>query len=278
MYHKGADMFKVIQSHHHRWRTVVMPTEHGSWGFILEPILLGLLLTPGFASLMLSTAFFLAFLLRQPFKLYWKDKRAGRHVPRTDSAMYFIILFSTLMFITGAFSLSTMASPIFLLPLVLALPLIVIQFNYDLQGKSRMLGAELCGVIATGSFAASLVLIQGWPLRMAFSIWVAFALKGITAVLYVRARLRLERNIPVNRWYAWGTHLIGIVIIGVMSGIHILPLTAFLAMGILTLRAGIGLSSLRKARPPKMIGIQEMTYGFSFVLLLAIGYWFKLFI
>lgn len=269
---------RAIQSHHRRWRTVVMPTEHGSWGFILEPILLSLLLAPGFSSLMLSLAFFSAFLLRQPFKIYWKDKRAGRHVPRTNSAVYFGIFFGSTMLLTGVLSLRWMSSSLFMLPLVLVLPLLTIQFSYDLQGKSRTLIAELCGVLATGSFAASLVLIQGWSLQIALGIWVALAIKGITAVLYVRARLRLERDLPVNRWFTWGGHLLGVFIILIAFVANLLPLTAILAMSLLALRAGIGLSSLRKARPPKVIGIQEMSYGFSFVLLLATGYWFNLFI
>lgn len=269
---------RAIQSHHRRWRTVVMPTEHGSWGFILEPILLGLLLAPGFASLMLSLAFFSAFLLRQPFKLYWKDKRAGRHVPRTDSAAYFGILFASIMLLTGALSLRWMSSSLFVLPLVLALPLLAIQLSYDLKDKSRNLVAELYGVLATGTFAASLVLIQGSALSLAFGIWLALAIKGVTAVLYVRARLRLEHNVPVNRWYSWGGHLFSVFVTLIAFVANLLPLTAILAMSLLTLRAGIGLSSLRKARPPKVIGIQEMIYGFSFVLLLAAGYWFNLFI
>jgi hypothetical protein len=33
-----------------RWRAVALPTEHGSWSFVGEPILLGLLLAPGWAS------------------------------------------------------------------------------------------------------------------------------------------------------------------------------------------------------------------------------------
>ncbi|GAB5426402.1 MAG: hypothetical protein Crog4KO_35490 [Crocinitomicaceae bacterium] len=267
-----------IQVHHRRWRTVVMPTEHGSWGFILEPILLGLLLAPGFSSLMLSIAFFTTFLLRQPLKLFWKDKQAGRHVPRTNSAIYFMILFASTMFVAGMLSLLWMSSLLFLAPIALALPLFAVQFHYDLQSKSRNLLAELCGVLATGAFATSLVLIEGWAWQLAFGLWLALAVKGVTAVLYIRARLHLERGIPINQWLVWLSHLVAILLIALAVIANTLPTTAFFAVGLLALRAGIGFSSLRRARQAKAIGILEMIYGFSFVLLLIYGYYLNLFI
>jgi len=58
-----------------RWRSVALPTEHGGWAFISEPVLLGLLLAPSAGGLALGLAAFAAFLLRQPFKLYAKDIR-----------------------------------------------------------------------------------------------------------------------------------------------------------------------------------------------------------
>lgn len=267
-----------IQDHHRRWRTVVMPTEHGSWGFILEPILLGLLLAPGFASLMLSIAFFATFLLRQPLKLFWKDKQAGRHVPRTNSAIYFMTLFAGIMFIAGTLSLLWMSSLLFFVPLYLALPLFAVQFHYDLQSKSRHLVAELCGVLATGAFATSLVLIEGWTWQLAFGLWLALGVKGLPAILYIRARLRLERGMQIQPWLTWFTHLFAVLLIGIAVFAHILPLTAYFAIALLSLRAGIGLSSLRKPNQAKIIGIQEMVYGIIFVFLLVYGYYLDLFI
>ena len=35
-------------------KSVALPTEHGGWGFTLEPLLLGLLLSPGLPTLGLS--------------------------------------------------------------------------------------------------------------------------------------------------------------------------------------------------------------------------------
>jgi hypothetical protein len=60
-----------------RWQSIALPTEHGGWSFISEPILLGLLLTPSWGGLALAIGAFAAFLLRQPLKIVLKDVRAG---------------------------------------------------------------------------------------------------------------------------------------------------------------------------------------------------------
>jgi hypothetical protein len=50
------------------------------------------------------------------------------------------------------------------------------------------------------------------------------------------------------------------------------PWLAVVALVVLLARAVYGLSPLRRPLRPQGVGIQEMIYGLSFVLLLAIGY------
>ena len=45
-------------------RSVALPTEHGGWGFLAEPILPGLLVAPSWAGLLLSLAALAVFLDR----------------------------------------------------------------------------------------------------------------------------------------------------------------------------------------------------------------------
>lgn len=254
------------------WRSVALPTEHGGWGFISEPILLGLLLAPSVCGCALSITAFAAFLLRQPLKLYLKDLRAGRVVPRTLAARRFALIYGSIMLIAGLITLLTMPIPMILLPLILALPLLAVQLWQDVRGKGRGLLAELIGAMAPGAIASSIVLIQGWDLFPALGLWLALAIKGVTAVLYVRARLRLERGKETAIGVAVAAHLIGLLILVTLSAINLLPWTAPFAMAILLVRAALGLSYLRKLRPAKIIGMQEMAYGIGFVVLMAFGY------
>jgi len=255
-----------------RLRSVALPTEHGAWAFVSEPLLLGLILAPGLAGLSLSIAALGAFLLRQPLKVYIKDIRNQRLVPRTYAARRFILIYGGITGIASVVTLLLMPSMNVLLPLLLALPLFTFQLIYDLRNQSRSPAAEIAGAVATGAFTSSIVMMQGWSLYLALGLWLVLALKSISAVLYVRSRLRLEREKTANVGLALTAHAVAVILLLVTTAYTLTRWTAPLAMAILTIRAVIGLSPLRKTRPPKIIGMQEIAYGLLFLLLVALGY------
>lgn len=255
-----------------RWRVVALPTEHGGWGFISEPIILGLLLAPGGAALTLSIAALAAFLLRQPLKLYLKDRRAGRNVPRTRLARRFVLIYGSILVSAGGLTLLLTPTLTALLPLLLTLPFLSLQLLADMRSQSRTLAAEMAGSIAPGVLASAIVLMQDWALLSALGLWLALAIKAVTAVLYVRARLRLEYGKDAPRRLAVGAHLVGLALLMGAAGYGVLPWTAPLAMSLLLGRATLGLSALRRPRPARIIGMQEIAYGLIFVVLIALGH------
>ncbi len=255
-----------------RWRSVALPTEHGAWAFVSEPLLLGLILAPTLGGISLSFAVLGAFLLRQPLKIYVKDIRNQRIVPRTYAARRFILLYGAVTGIAAIATLLLIPSVDALMPLLFALPLFVLQLTYDFRNQSRSATAEIAGTLATGAFASSIVMMQGWSLLPALGLWLVLAAKAITAVLYVRSRLRLEREKSANVGLAIAAHAGAVILLLVMSATSLTRWTAPLAMAILTVRAALGLSSFRKARPPKIIGMQEIAYGLLFLLVVAFGY------
>jgi hypothetical protein len=62
-------------------RSLVLPTEHGGWGFLFEPILLGLLVAFSWAGVALSAAAICVFLVQQPLKIALRDRLRGKHYP-----------------------------------------------------------------------------------------------------------------------------------------------------------------------------------------------------
>lgn len=257
---------------HIRWRSVALPTEHGGWSFIIEPILLGLLLAPSLGGVALGVTALGAFLLRQPLKIFVKDVRSGRQAPRTYIARQFLLFYATLTFAASLITLLLIPSLYTLLPLLLALPLVAVQLTYDMGNKSRSLVAELAGSLATGALASSIVLMHGWSLFTALGLWLALAAKAITAVLYVRSRLRLERGKPADLILAIVAHELACALLLIANRYGFIPWGAVLAMGILTSRAALGLSPWRAAHPPKVIGMQEIAYGLGFVLLVVMSH------
>ncbi|MGH8978936.1 MAG: YwiC-like family protein, partial [Acidimicrobiia bacterium] len=68
------------------WRSVAIPDEHGGWGLTAEPALLGLLVAPSWAGVLLAAAAFLAFMVRTPLKVVLVDQWRRRRLPRTRVA------------------------------------------------------------------------------------------------------------------------------------------------------------------------------------------------
>lgn len=255
-----------------RWRTIVLPTEHGSWAFVSEPIILGMLLAPSWGGLAFCIAVFAAFLLRQPLKIYLKDMKHRRQVPRTAVARQFTFIFSGILIVATISLWLTSPDLRMLVPLFFALPMIAIQFIADLQNNSRSLLAELTSSLATGAVASALVLINGWFFLPAFGLWLALGVKAITSVLYVRARLRLERNQPTYTLFVVISHAVTLGILAIAAFFEVVPWTVPAAMFVLFVRATVGLSSLRKIRQPKSIGLQEIGYGLGYVMMIVTGF------
>ena len=60
-------------SEHIRWRSIAIPAEHGGWGMLFGPILLGLLVVPSMTAVFLAVLYIAAFLARTPLKIVWKN-------------------------------------------------------------------------------------------------------------------------------------------------------------------------------------------------------------
>jgi hypothetical protein len=252
-------------------RLVAVPSEHGGWGFLFEPAVLGLLVAPSIAGVWLALAMVAVFLLRQPLKLALVDRRNGRRYPRTIWAERVAALCAlTALFTFGLALLTTTHS--FWLPIALAVPFALAQAYYDHQRRSRQLAAELAGAMAIGAGVSAIALAGGWQLAPALALWAVLAVRSVASILYVRARLRLEREGVADRTASWATHGAGLVVVSVLAYLGVLPWLAMLAVAILAARALWGLSPLRRPARAQVIGLQEIMYGLLTVLLVALGH------
>ncbi len=255
-----------------RWQSVGLPSEHGGWSFIGEPLLLGLLLVPSWGGLALGMAAYAIFLLRQPLKVLMTDYRKRRVTPRGLLARRFALGYALAIAAASVGVLLNLTDHLPLIPLVVAAPLLHIQLRYDMAGKSREAIAELSSALAATTIAPSLVLMNGWGLSDALLLWVVMTAKAVSAVLYVRARLRLERNKPAALSAAYATHALALGALLLLAWLDAVPYSAAVGMGLLSARAVWGLSRWRTPQPPKVIGVQEVVFGISYVLLAAWGY------
>jgi hypothetical protein len=252
-------------------RSVALPSEHGSWSFLFEPLLLGLLVAGSPKGWLLAAAMLCAFLIHQPLKLALKDRLKGRRSPRTAWAERFAAGYGALALLLLAL-VGIKSDPRFVLPLLLGLPFLLVQVRYDARNRSRALLPELCGTVALGSAASAVAMLGGWSFGAALPLWLLMVSRSIPSILYVRARLRLEHGKSVSPYSAWGAHVAALLIVALLAAVNIVPVAVIGAWALLLARAVIGLSSRRRARPAKVIGLLDVAYGLILVAMAAVGY------
>jgi len=252
-------------------KSVALPSEHGGWGFLVEPILLGLLVAASVSGLILSVAMLSAFLIHQPLKLALRDHVKGRRSPRTAWAERFVAGYGFIAIVLLCM-VALNADLRFVVPLLLALPFLLVQVWYDARNQSRALIPEVCGAVALGSTACAIAILDGWTLVAALPLWLIVSSRSIPSILYVRTRLKLEHGKPIYPYSIWIAHGAAFFMLTTMSAAHAIPTAVSGAFALLLVRALVGLSNYRKPRPAKQIGFLELAYGFFVVTLTAIGY------
>lgn len=255
-----------------RLRSVALPAEHGGWSLLFEPILLGLLVAPSRAGLLVSVTAIAAFLARQPFRLAVTDWRRQRVTQRTKIAQRFVIAYVFVAILSLGLALRA-SGPAFLLPLLIAAPIVIIQLIYDSMWRSRALFAELAGATSTGSIATAIAICAGWPPPLALALWVIIAARSLPTILYIRARLRMLRQKPASKRIAIGAHILAVLVVSLFAWNGTAPWLSVLAIGMLMIRACAGLLSTRRTSPQRL-GISELLIGVFTIAAVSIGFGF----
>ena len=255
------------------FKSVALPAEHGSWSLVSEPILLGMFIAPTWPGLALVVAAFFLFLLNRPFKIYWTDRRRGRFYERTALARRYTLIF-------GAVALAAAIAALVLggwrpfVPFLLAAPLLLIFMIYD-QRPGRHWQAELAAPVAFAALVMSVALAGGYSWIVALALWGFMSARTVPAVMFVRARLRLDKGKPVSLWKTIVAHIAAVVLVALLVWQGWLPMTAAVAMIILLGRAIWGFSDYRWRSSMKALGFLETGFGLLAVLLVAIGFWLQ---
>lgn len=253
-----------------RWKAVALPPEHGGWGFLLEPIALGLLVAPSWPGFFLGVAALGAFLMQHPLKLAYIDRQRGRRYARTVAAERVLAVYAALA-VVGFLVAVALGGLKPLLPLALASPLALVQVVSLLRNRGRELPRELAGAATLAGVVAAIALAGGVARLTALGLWAVLAARDIPAILYVRERLRLEKGKPAARGAVVVAHVAALAVIALLAWAGVTPWLAVIALAILLARAVYGVSPWRRAARPQTIGFLELGLGLLTVLLTALG-------
>jgi hypothetical protein len=254
-----------------RLKSIALPVEHGGWMFVLEPVLLGLLVAPSAGGWWLGVAALGIFLLNQPLKFAIKDRLRGRRYPRTAWAERFALLYGALVGVAALLARLTARAP-FWPSILLAIPFAALQVASAATNRGRDLLPEISGAVALAAAAPAIALAGGWSLTAALLLWLVPVARAVASILYVRARLRLERGEPANRGIVFAAHGFGLLLLGGLAWLRLIPWLAAVAMAILLVRALLGLSAHRRPVRAQVVGFQELGFGLLTVALAAVGY------
>ncbi len=253
-------------------RSVALPVEHGGWSFLAEPVVLGLLVAPSAAGFAIAVATSAGFLIRHPGRMFWKNRQRLDVSPRFRLAGKFAVGYG-LVAAAGLAAAWALAGIRPLVPFIIAGPFFLLFAVYDVRQEARLLLPELLAPAAIAVSAPAIALAAGWTAQAAIVLWVLLVLRLIPAVLYVRARLRLERDKPYDALASNTAHGAAVLAGGGLAGAGLAPWLSVVGLGVLLVRAVVGLSRYHRPATAKVIGFSEVAFGALFVLLTAVGYW-----
>ena len=258
-------------------RSVALPAEKGSWSLVSEPILLGLLAAPSSAGVALAVGAFAMFLCNRPLKVILADRRRGRTYERTALARRFLAIYGVVAVAGFAAGLALGGWRPFA-PLAAAVPLLALFAFYD-QRPGRHWQAELAAPVAFAAIVAAMALADGWAWLPALGLWGFMMARAVPAVLFIRARLRLDKDKPAapgeSLAAVFAAHLLAVVAVAGLVWLGGLPWLAAVATVVLLARAVWGLSAWRWRSSVVALGFLETGFGILAVVLVAIGSWLE---
>ena len=266
------------------WRKqLAVPAEHGSWVWLLGPLIIGLAAggQPGFPSLVLVVAGLTAFMLRQPLTMVVKALSGRR--PRHELAPALVwVGFYALVLLAALSGLVLLGFPELLFLAIPGIPVFIWHLVLIARRDERgQMGVDLVGsgVLALAAPAAFWV-SGGGELQTALILWVVTWLQAAGSIVHVFLSLRWRKREQTpgrfDRWREGGRSLLynsfNLIVVIILAAAGLAPglLTAafllMLADNLITIRyPPLGVNPVR-------IGLRQLAVSSIAVIVIAVGY------
>ena len=250
------------------WSGVLIPSEHGGWGLTLEPVLLGLVVAPGWSGLGLGLAAFVVFLARTPFKVLLVDAHRKRSLDRTGLARRALVAYAVALAACVAVPLLRAPARCWL-PILVVAPLVAVELWFDMRSRGRRLVPELAGAIGIAGITAMIVLADGKLADIAVGCWVLLTARAVTSIITVRdqvgglhGRPRHPKMIITGDVAALGLGLLAVAItFSAVTG-------AVAVVGLIVVQR---LLALRPTPRAVILGLTQTALGLVLVGMTAVG-------
>lgn len=252
-----------------RLRAVAVPSEHGGWGLVAEPCLLGLAVAPSASGAFLAASTFVAFLLRTPAKIVFIDRRRGRWLPRTSLAAAVSAVEAAVLMALVVAAVAVRHNPHFWVPGLVAAPLLAVEAWYEVRSRGRRLVPELAGAIGVCSVAPMILLADGRSPSLAAVGWVVLGARVVTSIPHVRSNVDALHGRTRDTRVTAGADAVSTAL--ALIAIAIDSASALGAIAVIAVIAAQRLTSRGEPAPAVVLGVRQTLFGFGIVAAAAAG-------
>jgi hypothetical protein len=257
-------------------RQVVIPSEHGSWPWLLVPYFVGLLVAGQWSvpALVVLIGGLAGFLIRQPASVYLRIRSGkGRKSDESLAAAWTLILSSIALL--SLFALLAMG----LIELLwLLFPMVGIFAFYLLAARQRRaamrtLWMELAGAIGLAVMApAAYIAARGQLDAIAWALWLLLAGQNALGVLYVRLRIADTHRRQINRPSILWAHVLVLIAFSLAALVNQIPWLVVIPFAGYLVRAIWAVSKVRPVTKIKRFGFSEVAFEILGGLFIAAGW------
>jgi hypothetical protein len=249
---------------------VAIPSEHGSWGFFLEPIALSLLVAYSFEGLIIAISAFILFLANQPSS--YIVKRKPKYLLLLSIYFTIFYLFSAIGIIV--YFLIGNINFILILPFGASIFIMVLYKILEFYNLKRNIIVELIPQVSLVFICVSILLLKDWKFEFIIAFTIIVLSRSIHTVFYINNKLKVLKNrTPDKSLTNWVGAIFAVLLI-LFASLDFSPWLSLIAFSLLILRSIFGLFP-NSIETVKIVGIKEFIYGFLFVLINVIGYNFN---
>ncbi len=247
---------------------IALPQEHGSWGFVLEPLILSISVYFSLNGLLIALAAFFIFLLHQPIKSL--SKFQNTNIAKAQLSLVFVTLYVLIV-------MFLLIIPLMMLPLSAFVPfgaamLIMLGFLiYELKVKKKNFALELSAPASVDLLSLTILFANGASFTAAAAFFVLLLSRSVESAIYVHVSLERLKGKRVTDFALHLTNLAFALALILLVLLKTLPPLSLLAFAILILRS-YNIFNTGKLTV-KGIGIKEFVYGALFVAINILGFY-----
>ncbi len=249
-------------------KKVAFPKEHGSWGFVLEPLILSLLVAFSLNGFAFAMSAFILFLAKQPLKIIITKSSSTKL--KADAKKVLAIYLTGVVLISLHLIFNT--NLILRIPFAIALGLMIIFLFIDYKGKGRELLFEFIPPIAITSMSISIVLMDRTFTFNPLVYGLLLLSRSIPTIFYINAKVKENKGKEFSKIPTHISNLLFTLIIFYFAYTGMLPMLSIAGSILLLLRSIIGFSKFNFTKTVMHIGIAEFIYGALFVAINAVAF------